>query len=392
MDLNGWLNFLAQSTLLFVLCWVAVAVVTGLALALPAGVPPWASALIATLLPVVGTLVLLVLVVIRLARRPPPDLAPAVGPHPAQPIGAYQPADSGAGASFGGGVAASSFGGAAGSSPFGGGAAGPWSGSFGPSSPFDGGPVVSPFDAGNVGPFGFAPGTPAVGAAPPVPTVAPPGAPRLVFALGRGRNRSRPPSVLRLIGLVVLAVATVALAASLLVSWFTFDSRIVPPLRVWAWGTGLDVALVSTLVLLVAAQVLAWWRPSRWAAVIAVTAGATWTFVAGSALALTVQVTALLDDVDAFSYSVGDALGAFGLQRNAGVMTLPEGVDLSAVGVPGRTVDLSTVDLAAPIPAATLELGPGWFIAVAVGAVVTLWAIVEVVRANRAASALADVR
>jgi hypothetical protein len=111
--------------------------------------------------------------------------------------------------------------------------------------------------------------------------------------------------------------------------------------------------------------------------------GGCWTFASGSVLALAAPVTELLGDIGAISYDLGDLLGSFGLTGSAGVVELPEGIDLSAVGIVGRTVDLRAVDLAAPIPAATLELGPGWFIALAVGLVVMLWSIVEVVVADR---------
>ncbi|NQX12305.1 hypothetical protein HQQ80_11765 [Microbacteriaceae bacterium VKM Ac-2855] len=394
MDLSGWMNFLAQSMFLFVLCWVAAAVVTGLALALPAGLPQWAGAVIATLLPVIGPFVLLVLVLIRLIRSRTVD-APHEGSS-TLPVPAARPSNDGAGSMFGGAAAGTPFGAASVGSPFGGGAPEQYFGSSAPGSPFGAtGAGASPFGGApspSSSPFGSGVGIPADDMANTAgngvaSAIEPPraSASRLSTFTGRfGRNRAHPPSLFRLVGLVVLATATVAAAASLLVSWFTFDSQIVPPLSVWAWGTGLDVAVISTVVFLIAAQGLAWWRPSRWAAVIAVTAGAIWTFVAGSVLALAVQVTALLNDIDAFSYDVGDALGSFGLTGDAGVVTLPEGIDLSVIGVPGPTVDLRTIDLAAPIPAATLELGPGWFIAVAVGAVVVLWAVAEVIRANRA--------
>jgi hypothetical protein len=62
---------------------------------------------------------------------------------------------------------------------------------------------------------------------------------------------------------------------------------------------------------------------------------------------------------------------------------LPAGVDLSALGIEGSTVDLSAVDLAAPIPAATLELGPAWFIVLGVGVAALAWAVAEIASARR---------
>lgn len=70
MDIGVWLNFLAQSTAPLIGCYAIVAVVTGLALAFPAGVPRWAAVTISVLVPLVGPLVLMVVVAVRRTRRP----------------------------------------------------------------------------------------------------------------------------------------------------------------------------------------------------------------------------------------------------------------------------------------------------------------------------------
>ncbi|QHC57209.1 hypothetical protein [Rathayibacter sp. VKM Ac-2760] len=379
MDIGGWLNFLAQSTVLLVGCHLIVALVTGLALAPPAGVPKWAALVICALVPVLGPLVLAVVVLVRTLRRPDRASArPAVADAAAIPTGAAgagtPPAEPTAFPGFGTPPPPSFGAGSFGASSFG-------TGSFGTASP-----PASSFGASSFEPAFGAPssastawtaGSEAVAAA-----VVPPARGLRARAVAV-RATHQPLSTVRLALLAVLVVAVAATASMLLVGWFTFDSRIVPPLSVVAWGTGIDVAVLTSAGLLAVVLVLAWWRPSRTAAVAAVTLGGVWTFVAGSVLALAAPVTELLSDIGALSYDVGDVLGSFGLRGEVGVVTLPEGVDLSAVGLPGRTVDLSAVDLAAPIPAATLELGPGWFIALAVGIVVMLWALVEVAAVNR---------
>ncbi|PPH97815.1 hypothetical protein C5C56_11720 [Rathayibacter sp. AY1D1] len=377
MDIGVWLNFLAQSTALLIGCYVIVAVVTGLALAFPAGVPRWAAVTISVLVPLVGPLVLMVVVAVRRTRRPLRTGTQATPPAPVtaepaisapfgmndtfDPFGASGPDVSGVAAT---GRGASPFGTAPPPST-----PSPWTGASGASaSPFG----VPSHDA-------VAGAAPAQTASASIATARA----RLASRTAAVRATHRPLTVLRLVLLAVLVLAVSGTGSLLLVGWFTFDSRIVPPLSVSAWGTGLDVAVIATAAVLVVVLVRAWWRPSRAAAVAAALVGGCWTFASGSVLALAAPVTELLGDIGAISYDLGDLLGSFGLTGSAGVVELPEGIDLSAVGIVGRTVDLRAVDLAAPIPAATLELGPGWFIALAVGLVVMLWSIVEVVVADR---------
>jgi hypothetical protein len=203
-------------------------------------------------------------------------------------------------------------------------------------------------------------------------------------AVVSGRRRRR-------LSAAAAAVLCLGAVSTLFGVWFTFDSTIVPPFRMSPWGTGADVAVLVSVALFGLAVVLVWFRPSRVASSVVTVVGTTWLFVAASALLLSGPVTALLADVGNLSYSVGDALEAVGADTSASTIELPPGVDLSALGITGSSIELGAVDLAAPIPAATLELGPAWFIVLAVGAAGVVWSAAELqsahARARRSRSA-----
>ena len=339
MDWGGWINFFTQGVVLGFLCSFVGGAVVGAAIVSYGRMPLWLGIVVGGLLPVLGHLVLLVIALVRAAasRRTPDSRAsstPAV-------------------------------------------TASPWSTA----------PTVSLWEAaaveqaagphGTVSPFGTE--------MPPAYTG--PSAPPSTASSRLRRVDWRFTTVRGIVALVALAALTVAAVSALFVHWFTFDSQVVAPLDVWSWGTGIDTAVLVSVALLLVAGVLATVGPSRWASAIAAIVGGFWTFVGGLALAASAPLTSLLEDIDDFSYSVGDVVTGLGMDPSAGSIELPDGVDLSALGIAGSTVDLSGVDLAAPIPAATLELGPAWFIVTIVGVGILAWAIAEIAQAGRSRKA-----
>lgn len=195
----------------------------------------------------------------------------------------------------------------------------------------------------------------------------------------RPRKLARP----RRAPLATLLVITLAAVSTLVVTWFRFDPVVFPSFSFGAWGTGLDVAVIVSVAVLAGAVALAWARPSRWAAVVVVAIGSAWACVGATGLALAGPITALLTDIGAFSYTIGDGLAALGISGTAGVVSLPPGVDVGWLGIENGQLDLSGVDLGAPLPTATLELGPAWFIVLAVGVASIVWSIGELIAAHR---------
>jgi hypothetical protein len=197
------------------------------------------------------------------------------------------------------------------------------------------------------------------------------------------RRRLRFRSITGAGGLAILGLVIIAAAATLLVRWFKFDSRIVPPMSVWAWGSGIDVFVICSVSVLLTAFGLSFFRPSRWAAILVASIGSWWLVLSGVCLVLTVPVTELLKQLGALSYTVGDLLLALKLHTSQAGFDLLPGVDLSSIGIVGTHVDLSTIDLAEPVPAATLELGGAFFIALVVGIFALTWSVFELAAIQR---------
>lgn len=180
--------------------------------------------------------------------------------------------------------------------------------------------------------------------------------------------------------IAVAGIATLVLLASLLAAWLSFDAGIIP--RVWFYpiGTGLDVAVIVSAIAVAVAVLAFALRPFRWSAVLLAAVADTWLVLALLTVSARHSVARVLEEVGAFTLTIGDALQALGLDTTGGTVELPPGLDLSGIGINGTTVDMSTIELGAVIPNVTIELGPGLFLLLAF-AVIANVAVVLFLRA-----------
>lgn len=323
MDLDMWLTALAQSSLLLAVAWVMSAAVFGAAVASYGRIPLWIGIVGAVAVPVLGLIVLLIVAIVRSASQRTLRRGATAAGVPAP------------------GTSPSNQGSVVATSPF---------------------ARPTPVDARS--------GTEAGVAAPLRPPARAP--------FGRLRTRSG------LAGTAALVLLALAATSTLFIRWFRFDSQILPALSVWAWGTGIDVLVLASVAVLMCAVLLSALRPSRWAAVLAAGVGACWASAAGLAIIVAAPVTTVLTAIGAQSYSMGDALESLGMDTSAATIPLPDGIDLSVIGITGTQLDLASIDLAAPIPTATLELGGSFFVALVVGVLALTWSVTEIFLAHRA--------
>jgi hypothetical protein len=176
---------------------------------------------------------------------------------------------------------------------------------------------------------------------------------------GRGHR----PRVIRAAIVVLLALA---LLSTLLLRWLTIDIEVIPRFTLWAWGTGIDLAVLVSAALLFIAAILTAVRPSRWGAVTAAIVGSGWTFVAGSALLLLAPLQDVARNLNNFSLKPSDIAGWFGVQPSTISALMPTDPDLAST--------LRHVGIFAE---------PSLYITLGVGITALIWALLEVGRAHR---------
>jgi len=162
--------------------------------------------------------------------------------------------------------------------------------------------------------------------------------------------------------LVAGTLAALVLAATLASPWLRVDAGVIPAILLFPIGTGLDVLVLIGIVLVLAALVALGIRRMRVAAIVLASVADLWLLFALVTLSARESVARVLAEVGAFELTVGDALRVLGVETGGGVIQLPEGVDLSSIGLTGDTVDLSGVELGAVIPNIDVQVSVGIYL------------------------------
>jgi len=236
----------------------------------------------------------------------------------------------------------------------------------------------SPAGFGGGSGFGFDDGEVAAPVATPVAARAP----RRGFRdrLSTAWVRSRAGQVTA--GLGVVAVLVVV--ASIFVGWLSINAAITPRFWVYPLGTGVDVALLVTAVIGATAVASLATRPLLSVGVLLAWVADTWLLGALLLIVGRESVARFLAEIGALTLSVGDLLESVGIDTTAGVVDLPPGVDLSSLGITGRTVDMSSMELGAVIPDVSVEIGPGVYLIIAFAVLINAAVFVVIRSADRA--------
>lgn len=161
------------------------------------------------------------------------------------------------------------------------------------------------------------------------------------------------------------SVAGVLVVVSIFTGWLSINAAIVPRFWVYPIGTGLDIALLVTAVIVGSVVASVAMRPFCSLAVLLAWVADTWLVLMALLVSSREAATYLLNEIGALTLSTGDLLKSVGIDTSAGVVELPQGVDLSSVGVSGRSVDLSGLDLGQIIPDMSVTIGPGVYLIIA---------------------------
>lgn len=192
--------------------------------------------------------------------------------------------------------------------------------------------------------------------------------------VGAGRWLSGPAGFAAVVGLVLFALA---LGASSLLTWFTFSAAGVPPIRLQAGGTGVDVVITASVVLLVVAALATLRRPSRWSAAIVAWISCWWLLLTWAALIAQGPVIEVITGLSSFRVSVGDLVRTVSGGSDVGDAILD-------VAVGGSDLDdVSAVDLSAVLGDTRFEFGPAVMIMLALAVVGILWSVWMGVLAQR---------
>lgn len=350
MDLNFWFAPLMNVLLLLLAVHVVTAALVGSAIASYGRFALWIGVVCAIVVPFAGPVVLLIVALTRASQNPSARATDVAGPAPAAESVATNPWEL-AGSGYSTELTVSAL--AVPATSFS--SADPWN--LGQAAPHDDAPLPS--------------------TSPQNPSSAGGRARRLLSRVTRLGTPSGRRSI------IVLGIIIVAAALTLTQCWLVFDPTILPPLSVFAYGTMLEGAILVSLIIFLGGLGLAVIRPSRWASVLVSSVGGVWLFLAGFGLILAAPATAMLDSWGAMSHTVGELLTSLGIDPAAATVTLPNGMDLAAFGIDESQLSLASLDLAAPVPTATLELGPSLFLALGVGVLALVWAIVELRLAHR---------
>ena len=178
---------------------------------------------------------------------------------------------------------------------------------------------------------------------------------------------------------VVVSLATIAIA------WVSIDASIIPKFWFYIPGTGIDVAVLITAAVVGAGVAVIANRPLRWPVIVIAWVADTWLVAILIAISARQTVAEFLDQVGALSLSVGDTLSAFGVDTTGGVVEIPPGVDLSSLGSPGRTIDLSSIELGAVIPDVSVQIGPRLYLIIAFAVLANAFVFIALVSADRRA-------
>ena len=185
-------------------------------------------------------------------------------------------------------------------------------------------------------------------------------------------------------------LAVLVLLSTLLIAWVSIDAGIIPKFWFYILGTGLDVVVIVTALLVAGGVLLIANRPSRWAAVAVAWIADTWLVLTLIAISARQTVAEFLEQIGALSLTVGDTLNAFGVDTTGGTVELPPGVDLSSLGYPGRSIDLSGIELGTVIPDVGIEVGPALYAILAFAVLANVLVIIALVSADRAKRTIAD--
>ncbi len=169
---------------------------------------------------------------------------------------------------------------------------------------------------------------------------------------------------------VTLALLVFGAASTLVLQWIVIDLVVVPPFVLTAWGSGLDVAVILSVGILVIALGLAIFRPSRLAAVFVAAIGSGWTLAGAAGMLLVQPVQTTLATANSTFVEV---LGGFGPVAGS--------IVASALGSEYEQVTSIRLTYVGELP--SVHFGPATSIAFLVGVLLLAWSLVEVFAAHR---------
>lgn len=177
-----------------------------------------------------------------------------------------------------------------------------------------------------------------------------------------------------------LAIAVALLSSALFTAWLHVTTGVLPPYWFYASGNGLDFLVEVSLLLVIVSGAALVFRPYRWAAIAIASVADSWVFFGLIAITMRDLAARLLENIGAMSFTVGGLLEMLGVDTSGAVVEIPEGMDLSSLGITAQTTDLTAVDMATVIPDVTLGLGVAVFMLLASGLIANI-AVVSTLRA-----------
>jgi hypothetical protein len=188
--------------------------------------------------------------------------------------------------------------------------------------------------------------------------------------------------------IVPAALALAMVAGTLFTEWFRVDSVVSPPYNLYAWGTGLDVLVEASLVLMGVGLAVLLLRPYRWAAVLIAFVTDGWLFFALVAVTVRDAVVRLLGHIGALSVTVGDTLRTLGIEApDSSVQALAGTGPLTDLAAHPST--LTAADVGNAIPNVSLGLGVAIFLFIGGGVAANI-GVISTLKAAHAASVRRD--
>ena len=164
------------------------------------------------------------------------------------------------------------------------------------------------------------------------------------------------------VGVGMLSTGVAAL--SIVIPWVSIDAAVIPKVWVYPLGTGVDTVLAVTVAMVIAGLSISSRIPSRIAAVTIAGLADIWVTAASLMISARASLVAMLEQVGDLTLSVGDVLALLGIDIRGSKIELPDGVDLTSLGLIGHSVSASSIPLGAMIPNMTIGIEPGLFVVI----------------------------
>lgn len=173
--------------------------------------------------------------------------------------------------------------------------------------------------------------------------------------LSPGRRLDWARSVRGIVTIGLLVIGGLLFLFTLTSPWFELTSSAIPPIRIYASGTGIDAAILASIVILAGCVAATIARPSRIVAVVVAWLSGSWLVVAVLIISARESVTGILDEAGGFALSLTDLSTLLGVK----LADIPEYLDLQQFGVTDVNA-LGAIDVMSVLPDVEVSLGFSW--------------------------------